>query len=71
MTQFFFKFPLPKRLLQFCVGLHSFAYVAAIARVEEDVRSSLRSILIRFGFQFIQIGNFRIGANDDDHFSVS
>lgn len=26
---------------------------------------------ISFGFQFIQIGNFRIGANDDDHFSVS
>ncbi|CAE7228999.1 unnamed protein product [Symbiodinium sp. CCMP2592] len=26
---------------------------------------------ISFGFQFIQIGNFRIGANDDDHFAVS
>ncbi|CAE7326571.1 unnamed protein product [Symbiodinium sp. CCMP2592] len=25
---------------------------------------------IAFGFQFIQIGKFRIGANDDDHFSV-
>ncbi|CAE7618246.1 unnamed protein product [Symbiodinium natans] len=25
---------------------------------------------ISFGFQFIQIGKFRIGANDDDHFSV-
>ncbi|CAE7943423.1 unnamed protein product [Symbiodinium necroappetens] len=25
---------------------------------------------ISFGFQFVQIGNFRIGANDDDHFSV-
>ncbi|CAE7190462.1 unnamed protein product [Symbiodinium necroappetens] len=33
-------------------------------------RASGPSKGISFGFQFIQIGEFRIGANDDDHFSV-
>ncbi|CAE7938276.1 unnamed protein product [Symbiodinium necroappetens] len=26
---------------------------------------------VQFGFEFIQIGNFRLGAVDDNHFSIS